>query len=152
MLLELMVATESDADRIADIHMAAFGTNVLLLAQFPTPAIRDQLRDCIAQKAADDIRDPNIAVNVVRDQDQIISFAKWSLPVAASETHVEAPWIWPEGTNLPVLDEWTEKAELAKQRILGDTPSYRKLLDLSLQAFIAFHSSFVKRSWKTFMV
>lgn len=152
MLLKLMAATESDADRIADIHMAVFGTNLLLFAQFPTRAIRDQLRDCIAQKAAHDIRDPNIAVKVVRDQDQVISFAKWSLPVAASETHVEAPWIWPEGSNLLVLDEWTEKAELAKQRILGDTPSYRKLLDLSLQAFVAFHSTFVKKSWRTFMI
>lgn len=133
MPLELTIATESDADRIADIHMAAFGTNLLLLAQFPTPAIRDQLRNCIVQKAADDIRDPNIAVPVVRDQDQIVSFAKWSLPVSASETYEEALWIWPEGTNLLVLDEWTKRAEVAKQKVLGDSPSYCKLSGPSLQ-------------------
>ena len=121
---QVTMAGESDADRIADVHMAAFGSNALLCAQFPTPAVRDRLRDCIARKALDDIRDPNIAVLVVRDQDRVMSFAKWSLPVAASETYVETPWIWPEGTNFPVLNEWTEKAEQAYLRILGESTSY----------------------------
>lgn len=126
MTLELAVAAHSDAGRIADIHMAAFGTNVLLLAQFPTPAIRTRLRDCIAQKAADDIRDPQIAVLVVRDEGQIISFAKWSLPIFETDTYVEEPWIWPEGTNLQVLSDWTEKIEAAQDKVLGKLPSYRK--------------------------
>lgn len=126
MTLELSVATHADAERIADIHMAAFGTNVLLLAQFPTPAIRTRLRDCIAQKAADDIRDPNIAVLVIRDEGQIISFAKWSLPIFGTDTYVEEPWIWPEGTNLQVLSDWTEKIEAAQDKVLGKLPSYRK--------------------------
>ena len=64
--VNVTIADLSDAGRIADVHMAAFGSNALLLAQFPTPAVRDQLRDCIAKKAADDIQDPNIAVLVVR--------------------------------------------------------------------------------------
>ena len=132
MNFEVTAAAESDADLIADVHMAAFSSNALLLAQFPTPAIRDQLRNRIAQKAADDIRDPNIAVLVVRDQDKIVSFAKWSLPVSASETYVEAPWLWPEGTNFPVLNEWTKKVEQAQQKALGELPSYRMLADLSL--------------------
>ncbi|KAL8853524.1 MAG: hypothetical protein Q9221_001683 [Calogaya cf. arnoldii] len=119
-------AADADADTIADVHMAAFGSNALLLAQFPTPDVRIQLRDCIAKKAADDIRDPKIAVLVVRDQDKIVSFAKWSLPVTAPETHVEAPWVWPDGTNLPVLHDWTEKIEEAQQRVLGDRSSYRE--------------------------
>jgi len=132
MTLEVAVAAQSDADRIADIHMAAFGTNALLRAQFPTPAIRDQLRECIAQKAADDIRDPNIAVLVVRDEGQMVSFAKWSLPVFELGTYMETPWIWPEGTNFPILSEWTEKAEAAQQKVLGELPSYRKLPCLPL--------------------
>ncbi|KAL8668714.1 MAG: hypothetical protein Q9168_006672, partial [Polycauliona sp. 1 TL-2023] len=57
--------------------MAAFGSNALLLAQFPTPDVRTQLKDCIARKAAEDILDPNIAVIVARHQDKIVSFAKW---------------------------------------------------------------------------
>jgi hypothetical protein len=39
--LTLIEASEDDATRIADAHMAAFGTNLMLLAQFPTPAIRE---------------------------------------------------------------------------------------------------------------
>lgn len=131
MVYPVEVALETDANRIADIHMAAFGTNALLRAQFPTPDVRTQLRNCIATKAAADIRDPNIAVLVVRDQDKIVSFAKWSLPVSTSETYVEAPWVWPEGTDLEVLGEWTEKMEEAQQRALGERPSYREF-DLSL--------------------
>ena len=122
-------ATETDADRIADVHMAAFGSNALLHAQFPTPSVRTQLRDSIAAKAAADIRDPNIAVVVVRDlENQIMSFAKWSMPVAATEqgqgTYAETPWRWPEGTNFAVLDEWTARMENAKQRFVGERPAY----------------------------
>ena len=122
-------AAETDADRIADIHMAAFGSNALLLAQFPTPSVRTRLRDSIAAKAAGDIRDPNIAVLVVRNlENQIMSFAKWSMPVAAAEqgqgTYAETPWRWPEGTNFSVLDEWTAKMENAKQGVVGERAAY----------------------------
>ncbi|KAI4233383.1 MAG: hypothetical protein LQ349_004437, partial [Xanthoria aureola] len=103
MVYPVEVALETDADRIADVHMAAFGSNALLRAQFPTPDVRTQLRDSIATKAAADIRDPHIAVLVVRDRDQIVSFAKWSLPVSTSETYMEAAWVWPEGTKFEVL-------------------------------------------------
>jgi len=127
MASEPTFATESDASRIADIHMAAFGSNPLFLAQFPTPTIRHQLRSRIAQKAADDIRDPHIAVLVVRDQNRVVSFAKWSLPVEASAIYVEAPWVWPEGTDLAVLKQWTEMVEGAKQRAVGGLPAYRRL-------------------------
>ncbi len=127
MALKLSAAVESDADRIAAIHMAAFGGNVMLHAQFETATIRDELRICIAKKALEDIRDQRTAVLVVRDQNKIVSFAKWSLPILESETYVEPPWLWPEGTNFAILDEWTDKVEAAKQNILGNTPCYRKL-------------------------
>ena len=91
MVLPVEIALEADADRIADVHMAAFGSNALLRTQFPTPDVRTQLRDCIAAKAAADIRDPHIAVLVVRDQDQIVSFAKWSLPVQPRRTTWKRP-------------------------------------------------------------
>ena len=108
--------------------MAAFGTNAMLLAQFPTPATREKLQICIAEKALADIRDPKIAVLVVRDDDEVISFAKWSLPVLEEgETYVEAPWLWPEGTNWEVLDQWAGVVESAKDRVIGEVPCYRKL-------------------------
>lgn len=79
MALKLTFALEEDASRIADIHMAAFVTNDMLLAQFPISAIRDGLRDSIARKARDDIRDPHTAMLLVQDSElegEIIGFAK----------------------------------------------------------------------------
>ena len=128
MPLHVSPAPETDASRIAAIHMAAFGTNTMLLAQFPTPTIREKLQICIAEKALADIRDPNIAVLVVRDEDEVISFAKWSLPVREEGgTFAEAPWLWPEGTNWEVLDQWAGVVESAKDRVIGEVPCYRKL-------------------------
>ena len=128
MALNISAAEQQDARRIAEIHMAAFATNAMLLAQFPSPTIREGLRECIARKALDDIEDPNIVVLVARDQDhnQIISFAKWSLPNPTGEGYEESPWRWPEGTQYGVLNEWTEKVESAKSNVLGDGPCYRE--------------------------
>ncbi|GES65133.1 GNAT family acetyltransferase [Aspergillus terreus] len=53
--LTLIEASEDDAPRIVDIHMAAFGTNQMLLAQFPTPAIRDELRVTLREKTVAEI-------------------------------------------------------------------------------------------------
>ena len=136
-------AAEPDASRIADIHMAAFASNALLLAQFPTPEIRTQFRDCIASKTAADIRDPNIAVLVARDQeDQIISFAKWSLPVTDQGTDAETPWRWPAGSNLPVLEAWAARMEEAHRRVVGERLSYgeSRLFHVPL-AIVTFPSS-----------
>lgn len=132
MPLHVSPASETDAPRIAAIHMAAFGTNAMLLAQFPSPTVRENLQICIATKALADIKDPNVAVLVVRDDangdDEIISFAKWSLPVPQGAMCVEAPWLWPEGTNLKVLNEWTAVVEGAKERVVGKGACYRKFL------------------------
>lgn len=124
-MLALTVAAEQDAPRIADIHMAAFGPNELLQAQFPTPAVREGLRVAIVNKAIGDIRDPHTAVLLVQDTEdnhEIISFAKWSLP--SSTTENETPWVWPEGTRLDVLDRWSEKVEEAKKSVC-DEACYR---------------------------
>lgn len=129
MTLTLSFAVESDVDRIAIIHMAAFGTNAMLQAQFPSAAIRDELKICVAEKAAADIQDAQTAVLVVRDQYEIISFAKWQLPIPESDTtYEEPPWRWPAGTNIALLEAWTARVEAAKLKILGNTPCYRKCL------------------------
>ena len=93
MSITLFEAAESDADRIAAIHMAAFGPNILLRAQFPSEPTRVGLQDSIADKALKDIRDPKTAVLVVRDQDEIISFAKWHFPVLKDQAYEEPPWV-----------------------------------------------------------
>ena len=126
MALILCLASGSDANCIADTHMAAFGANAMFHAQFPTAVIRSVLGVSIAQKALADIRDPKKAVLVVKDGNDIVSFAKWDLPVFEGEAYVESPWVWPDGTNLAVLDEWMEKVEEAEERVLGGQQCYRK--------------------------
>ncbi|KAL4780299.1 putative GNAT family acetyltransferase [Aspergillus varians] len=125
--LTLSEAREDDAARIVDIHMAAFGANLMLLAQFPTPATREDLRVTLREKAIDEIQDPQWAVLVARDDaNEIISFAKWRRPIPESEleSYAEAPWKWPGGTRLDVLEEWTAKVEAAGDRLLERTPCY----------------------------
>jgi len=67
MPLYLSHATQEDAPRIAEIHMAAFASNGMLLAQFPTPEVRVALQSCIENKALADIKDDKISVLIVRD-------------------------------------------------------------------------------------
>ena len=127
MTLRLCIATEADALCIGDIHMAAFATNGMLHAQFPTPSSREGLRDTVADKATEDIRDPHTMVLIVKDTqvcNEVITYGKWSLPTSTSAN--EAPWIWPEGTRLDVLDEWTEKVESAKDKTLKHQNCYRR--------------------------
>ncbi|KAL4793746.1 putative GNAT family acetyltransferase [Aspergillus venezuelensis] len=126
--LTLTEASPADAPRIADIHMAAFGTNHMLLAQFPTPEIREGLGVSLQEKALSEMQDPHWTVLVVRDEEsgKIISFAKWQHPIPLSEqdTYEEKPWDWPAGTRLDILDEWTRKVVDAGERLLGSTPYY----------------------------
>lgn len=154
MPLQLDHAHEADAGRIAEIHMAAFGSNAMLQAQFPMPDLHKPLQEIIKLKALADIDDPKTTVLVVRDvpdqqqvdtdqgqgQDRstedvdevkpkshrasVVAFAKWAHPVADGEDYTEPPWLWPEGTNLDVLEGWAKKTEEAQQKALGRTPCY----------------------------
>ncbi|KAH8901507.1 putative GNAT family acetyltransferase [Thozetella sp. PMI_491] len=130
--LEMRLATGADAPRIAEIHMAAFSSNAMLHAQFPTPEIRQGLQRSVEAKARADIDDPRTTVLVVlssagseQGDGIIISFAKWCHPVLPGEDYVEPDWIWPEGTDLTILDAWTAKTQEAQRGTLGDTPCYR---------------------------
>ena len=118
MTLRLCIATEADALCIGDIHMAAFATNGMLHAQFPTPSSREGLRDTVADKATEDIRDPHTMVLIVKDTqvcNEVITYGKWSLPTSTSAN--EAPWIWPEGIRLDLLEEWIGNVESVKDRV-----------------------------------
>ncbi|GAP91895.2 putative GNAT family acetyltransferase [Rosellinia necatrix] len=155
MPLKLYPAVPADAGRIADIHMAAFSSNAMLLAQFPTPVVREGLRESIRKKALADIDDPKITVLVVRETapdcdpsrpgddagrdlaehqpregkveaGKVIAFAKWSHPVKKGEEYEEAAWIWPPGTNMSVLESWGRATEEAQEEAMGGQPCYRK--------------------------
>ncbi|KAF2203948.1 putative GNAT family acetyltransferase [Delitschia confertaspora ATCC 74209] len=122
----LSFAQRSDAARIAAIHMAAFGRNAMLHAQFPSPEVRNDLQTSIEKKALADIEDPNTTVLVVRLlEDNLIAFAKWAHPTHENDDYVEPPWIWPQGTAWDVLEQWSRATEDAQKRVMGDTPCYR---------------------------
>ncbi|KAK8022195.1 hypothetical protein PG993_012962 [Apiospora rasikravindrae] len=130
--LQMRTAVRKDASRIAEIHMAAFGRNAMLHAQFPTLAIRKGLQQCIEDKAVADINDPKTTVLVVTNSDgpentddAVVAFAKWSHPVLPGEDYDEAPWIWPEGTDLETLGAWIAKAsEVESRSAVGNIPCY----------------------------
>lgn len=58
----------------------------------------------------------------------VIAFAKWSHPVTPGENYVEPPWVWPEGTDLDILEAWTVKVDEAARSSVGDAPYYRMFL------------------------
>ena len=126
MVLQLCSATEADADEIASLHLLSFNSNILLHAQFPTPASLKGLHTFLSQDAIRDLQDPGKALMVVRDTEtkRIVSFAKWDLPGLASQ-HVDVKW--PEGCQQRFVDEYYEKVEAAKKRVVGDTPYYCKI-------------------------
>ncbi|KAI0025586.1 hypothetical protein F4780DRAFT_341643 [Xylariomycetidae sp. FL0641] len=105
----LDIAEPADAARIAEIHMAAFSSNTMLLAQFPTPRVREQLQESIRLKALGDIADPQVSVLVVRDETEkqhaVMAFAKWSHPVSSDQDYNETPWIWPPCTDLGLVND-----------------------------------------------
>lgn len=131
MVFELGPATDADADEIASLHILAFDSNVLLHSQFPTPQSLKGLQTFLSEDAMRDLQDPGKALMVVRDSEtsRIVSFAKWDLPGPARH---HADVTWPDGCQQQFLDEYYEKAEAAKKRVMGDTPCYCKRLILSL--------------------
>lgn len=133
MCLEISPATPADAPRIAEIHMAAFGDNAMLLSLFPTPDIRKGLQKSVELKALQDIESPMTTVFVVREpgrdgdgSQRVIAFAKWSHPVRDGENYIEAPRVWPEGSNIAKLAAWAEATDVAQEHVLANTPCYRE--------------------------
>ncbi|PMD48374.1 amidase signature enzyme [Hyaloscypha variabilis F] len=149
MVLQLSVATEADVECIASIHLAAFDSNPLLHAQFPTPSSLKGLHTSLSQDALSTIRKGESSgkiVLVVREtaaDDRIIGFAKWDLP-QTSEGIFHSDITWPEGCRQEYLDEYIEKAESAKNRVIGDNPCYRL-------TFVATHPRFQGRGAGTLL-
>lgn len=133
MVLELGTPTDADADEIASLHLLSFDSNVLLHAQFPTPQSLKGLQGFLSQDAIRDLQDPGKTLMVVRDSEtsRIVSFAKWDLPAPAKH---HADVTWPDGCQQRLLDEYYEKAEAEKKRLVGDTPCYCKKGSFSLRS------------------
>lgn len=150
MSLQCCIAEPKDAPRIGEIHMAAFASNAMLLAQFPSADVRHALQHSVELKALADIEDSNTTVLVVRgsgmqtipDEKElsnasgapssdgiIIAFAKWAHPTKPEDEYEEPPWIWPEGTALHILEDWTGRVEAAQTTAMDSQVCYRKSLN-----------------------
>jgi hypothetical protein len=135
-----------DAARIAEIHMAAFGSNSMLLAMFPSVAIRQAVQRIMELKALADIQDSNTTVLTVQqsgicincnekrptdntvvqsEEGAIIAFAKWAHPIEPENKSREPQWIWPKGTALDVLAHWGKLMEEAQAAAIGSQLCYR---------------------------
>lgn len=132
MSFQVEIATEADADRIASIHLAAFDSNIMLHAQFPTNRALSGLHEVLVEDIIRSIRDPSKEVCVIREMGLIVSFAKWFLPDAdeglVDEIH------WPKDTDIQLLNEYFDKCEEEKNLILGSRSCYSK------KSFDIFHS------------
>ena len=154
MLPQVSIAEPADAARIAEIHLAAFGPNVMLRAQFPSVEARLGLQQSLERKALADMRSSNVTVLVARrcsgrkvyDEDgkvsqlpaeaanlfappergDIIGFAKYEYTSDGEEDHDALNRDWPAGTDVAVLEEWVRIAEEAHKTAMGDVPCFRK--------------------------
>lgn len=120
---------EADAPRIAEIHLAAMGSNPLLHAQFPTPDSLGQLRRFLEAYTASQLRDAASGVLVAREADTglIAAFAKWDSPSHPEDGKLESGDIrYVEGCRPEFLDGYASLAEEARQRSFGDRPCYRR--------------------------
>jgi hypothetical protein len=74
----------------------------------------------------------------VRDTEygtQILGFAKWDLPGLRRDPP-QLGVTWPTDCRREYLDEYYEKAEATKHRVIGDKPCYRKRSQYSLILFV----------------
>lgn len=133
MVLQISDATPSDVEQIASLHLISFDSNPLLHVQFPTPESLTSLRSILSHDMKRTIQhtaNSKKKILVVRDsntKDQIISFAKWDLPISPGlqqELHPGAQWH--QDVRQEYLDTYHDLAEAAKQRVIGDTPCYRE--------------------------
>jgi hypothetical protein len=164
----ISIAAPEHAARIAQIHMAAFGSNVMLLAQFPTEDVLKGLERSIEMKARADIEDSNSTVIIAwaseeaesraennpsrsipaersRDaySDTIIGFAKWTHPIEVGSDYEEPAWVWPEGTVHDVLNAWTRVEEEAQEAIVGSEPCYSEYTILDMRLPFPNHEIFI---------
>jgi hypothetical protein len=149
MALLCRIAEPKDAARIAEIHMAAFGSNKMLLAMFPSAVVRQAVQHIIKLKALSNIQDPNTTVLTVQrsatgtshdeerpndntivqlEDSTIIAFAKWAHPTESDNGSLEPQWTWPEGTALDVLSDWGKLMEEAQAAAIGPHSCYRTSL------------------------
>ncbi|KAK6811647.1 hypothetical protein RU639_012584 [Aspergillus parasiticus] len=124
MPLILTETQEADAPRIAEIHMAAFHDNAMLLAQFPTSAIHAELFNTLVQKARDEVRDPQWTVLVVHDEPGFQPQQQGTAEDGSGVGQGPRPAVWPAGTRFDILEDWTRRVKSVTSRVVGTRPCY----------------------------
>lgn len=131
---QIYVPADNDCGRIAQIHLQAMDSNLLLHVQFPTAASLDKLQGFLDAYTLEELKDPKVGILAARDAstNDVVSFAKWDYPssdrgedCAKLETGSLSNL---EGCQREFLDRYAALAEEAKKKAFGDRPCYRGLL------------------------
>jgi hypothetical protein len=134
-MFDIEIPTADNAIRIAQIHVQAMDSNPLLHVQFPTPESLTDLLEFLRVDTILHLDDHTKGVLVARDpvSREIVSFIKWEISRPDDKTaqpNCEQPW--PESCVLEYLDKYTELAEAAKGKIMGQKPCYREPIPASI--------------------
>jgi hypothetical protein len=119
----LSPAVPADADQIASVHLAAFDSNPLLHAQFPSASSLQSLHKFLVENTLGDLKDPGNAVLVVRDGQKLVGFARWELPGFGGNWEGKE---WPADCSKKWLDEYYEKVREVRKRVVGERKCYGK--------------------------
>ncbi|KAI0129447.1 acyl-CoA N-acyltransferase [Xylariales sp. AK1849] len=119
-MFDVTTPNESDANRIASIHIAAMQSNMLLHAQFPTRGSLRSLHRYLVDDTALHLRNVSKGILVARDSDSqdIVGFVKWELPSKPGQTEDEE-LDWPEDCDRKYIDEYYALAKEAELRAIG---------------------------------
>ncbi|KAG9249959.1 uncharacterized protein F5Z01DRAFT_436293 [Emericellopsis atlantica] len=122
----MVAGAASDAASVADVFLEAMAPNALQRAQFPDPAGERFVRDWFAQDVVRHVQDADKGLLVARSEDgEIISFVKWLVhsPRASQEAPEEQD-VWPETSNIKVLETYTALTAKVREDVLGQTAYY----------------------------
>ncbi|KAF2028370.1 acyl-CoA N-acyltransferase [Setomelanomma holmii] len=165
MPFQIAIAQPHDAARIMQIHMDAFGTNVIIRAIHAADKDLTELRKVVEEKALTDMQDEKTTVLVVinveesvdaetyiqnainpvngagvdshgRSRGEIVGFAKWSHPIHPGDDHIRPRWKLPKTADWKILSHWLVEVGKVEEKIIGDTPRY-ELTYLAVEAVYA---------------
>ena len=113
------------------MHFHTFKSPLVLKVKRDVPPVREWYKKSLES----DIEEPYTRIyKVVEGQvesaqtpDEIIAFAKWSLP--HTEPLQEKSTDWPVGGDVALFKEVTAKATEKKKKIMGEEKYFCKLLD-----------------------
>jgi hypothetical protein len=131
MPLRLVRAEKADIPKLVDIYFNTFRSPLILRAKPNIPPVREWCKKSLDS----DIEKPYTRIYMVvecqsesiQSSDEIIAFAKWSLP--HTELPQEIPTKGPVGGDVALFEEVVGKAAEKKKNIMGDKEFWCMSLD-----------------------